>query len=39
MVRLLCDRGDLPKARQYAAKITDAQARKGQLGLLPHVDA
>ncbi|MFZ5863168.1 MAG: hypothetical protein ACOYXR_10060 [Nitrospirota bacterium] len=39
IVRLLADRGDLTRARQYASEITDPMARKGQLGLLPPVDA
>lgn len=39
IVRLLSDRGDLTRARQYAPQITDPMARKSQLGLLPPVDA
>lgn len=39
IVRLLADRGDLTRGRQYASQITDPMARKGQLGLLPPVDA
>ncbi len=38
IVRLLVDRSDLIRARQYASRITDQMARKAQLGVLPPVD-
>jgi hypothetical protein len=39
ITRLLADRGDLTRARQFASRISDPMTRKGQLGLLPPVDA